>query len=864
MQDVGAYQRHCKGLYEEGKRKLPDSAQEAANNRPEVKANSSQTLQKAEARCSDDNRHSSHRSSTHHKPAKLELSIEGPEAGQASQTEAQPNIGDWDIQPLHYRTNSTYTVLHLPSHQCSRAYEAQPAIVCQTNGCGQDSHRQCSGRGQRYKGHKHNQVAKHLNHLARQCHMEHLTHTRWKRTKGRGTDGKYTIEMFPLPNSTIIQQGLHPHPGPTDLPHQPLNFDDSPKDFILDFVNVTSLLPAADTVMRRRSHLVAIAEHRITGDKLREMQAKASKKRWNWQGTGTDPTKMIPTGGTGVLHLGKTPVVAIKPTTDAMKVNWADGRACQYWVDIGHGPHLLLTVIYGVPNSNTVADNRHITEAMIAGFFEEAERFPEHPHIIIGDLNADPHRIKPLRDKLHSGECSDLGRIADRWDRQPLEPTCNQAGAKKATRIDLAFTNGLALPLIQDFKVQHADEYPTHQVLQLRINAGGLYQGGWKADIKPCLADLFEQKVKERYQEAVQEDAQLKECKFREEQKTLLQERIDRSLAKHRGQLESAKAQWDTTALWRRLCRAIEEAFTSYLEFPHEDKARMRAISGRGRVRILKATPPRLPDKETPSTSKAPLSAAGHRARRQARRLGHIASRLRLLTIGRVYTDDDGRQAFTECSQVARNRNILINVEAIAAVKRRIDHDDPKQVSFLRFLDDPECSTSARHWSAVKRAQTCFENKAQEDLAKQAGLDRADWQTQAKDPTHGMAVIARALKPLPAKPLTSVADPKSKRKGMVATIPKEVDKIVRDAWKEVYQGNFANADEQTAAFIHKYRPQLFSDYEHPIGPITAEALHHNCKTASKSVGGLDSWTPSDFSLLIVTACQELADLLNLI
>ena len=132
------------------------------------------------------------------------------------------------------------------------------------------------------------------------------------------------------PEKVIIRQGLHPHPGPVDTFYtsltdqfitsiaapkrsfEGLNRNDDHQDFILETINVTSLAKHEDTVMRRRSHCIAITEHAVPMRRHEEFQRSFKKNKWDLQITDCDPDAHRPTGGTGVATWGNTVAIRIK------------------------------------------------------------------------------------------------------------------------------------------------------------------------------------------------------------------------------------------------------------------------------------------------------------------------------------------------------------------------------------------------------------------------------------------------------------------------------------------------------------------------------------------------------------------------
>ena len=93
----------------------------------------------------------------------------------------------------------------------------------------------------------------------------------------------------------------------------------------------------------------------------------------------------------------------------------------------------------------------------------------------------------------------------------------------------------------------------------------------------------------------------------------------------------------------------------------------------------------------------------------------------------------------------------------------------------------------------------------------------------------------------------------------------EVDNITTRAWQNIYDGNAEDQQLLVDNFIAKHDEHLFHAKEiFDVPTIDANMLQHECMNARKSVGGLDQWTPEDFTLLSTRAFHYLAMLLNII
>ena len=107
--------------------------------------------------------------------------------------------------------------------------------------------------------------------------------------------------------------------------------------------------------------------------------------------------------------------------------------------------------------------------------------------------------------------------------------------------------------------------------------------------------------------------------------------------------------------------------------------------------------------------------------------------------------------------------------------------------------------------------------------------------------------------------------PNSEPLGSVTALPEEVDQAARDAWLPFFQGNIEDLSVHTTNFICKYNPFLFKAPEFQVEPVSGQDLYDLCTIANKnSVGGLDGWSPADWSILPLEVLVLLALLFNAI
>lgn len=742
-------------------------------------------------------------------------------------------------------------------------------------------------------------------------------HDELKRLQKHSTHGsKYTLSHFVHPTAVIVTQGLPPHPGPPvpDTADQSLerqsqyiwpddnnaeiiylrhnrndhnhtqndedgfstdedsthtthtenppslipgslpkgtkyNFDTCPNDYIIEVINTTALHnDNLDTIFRRQFHRTAITEHCIPTNKHHTVHSICHQNRHTSWLTSTDPFADKAAGGTGVIHRNKSPVIHIKPTTDALKAVESSGRGSMFWADIGHGVHIIVAVIYGKPNGNTSNEAKEVTNEIIGAIREELHELPASPTMIVGDLNADIPQIKEAEELIHEHRWTDVGAHASLWGEDDAVPTCLAHSAHSSTRRDYCLANPACFSLIRGFRVDTCDEFSVHQPLQIRINGKGAWQGGWHTEPKEKLYELFGKKVGEIHGD--QPDNSLHQT--RADQKAILQHLITKQFDKRTAELDHTRHTCNTTALWRMTSRCIEKGFAEYLEVDLTNRRNAHKFMGRGTVKIRAAKMDKPKGEDEPTTSHNATTAEGHHARRQARRLGQVAARIRTM----IRQTGDKYHTNLEHNRTTLNR-----------VLQRL-RDNQTERDLANLIRAPTAAYDYTRWGAYKNAERYFEKLADSQQGKGKRETLATWRTQCQHKARGIARIAKTLKPAAARPLTAVARPTTGPyagpKGAYATDPGTVDGIVREAWGEVYRGNFLNADTQTAAFMAKYDEYIHKADPFDIPPIRAEDLMAACTEARKSAPGLDNWSPGDFALLPLAAHTHMAHLLNLI
>ena len=136
------------------------------------------------------------------------------------------------------------------------------------------------------------------------------------------------------------------------------------------------------------------------------------------------------------------------------------------------------------------------------------------------------------------------------------------------------------------------------------------------------------------------------------------------------------------------------------------------------------------------------------------------------------------------------------------------------------------------------------------------------------DPKKKHVAVRSALNGPLAKPLTCLKrdriGPNGQQKGSYTCDPIEMDGIAKRAWNAIYDGNVKDGDltRHVHKFLGRYGHLLCNQPEAETGELDWQQLKASCVNGKFSVGGLDSFTLADFSMLSDTAFQWLADMLN--
>ena len=103
-----------------------------------------------------------------------------------------------------------------------------------------------------------------------------------------------------------------------------------------------------------------------------------------------------------------------------------------------------------------------------------------------------------------------------------------------------------------------------------------------------------------------------------------------------------------------------------------------------------------------------------------------------------------------------------------------------------------------------------------------------------------------------------------KPKGSITTDFDEIDIILYETWKEIFDGAEGDPEQIAEAFIQKYKKYIFTAPEFHVPKLTLQDLINTCRVNTSSAAGLDGWYPKDMALLSDNGLQLIVDILNLI
>ena len=174
------------------------------------------------------------------------------------------------------------------------------------------------------------------------------------------------------------------------------------------------------------------------------------------------------------------------------------GRAEQYLVDLGLERMVQVFNIYG--QSCGGKEDIATAEAILEAVREERDQEPHLPTLIVGDANADPSRLRNLKELVAEGWV-DIGLHADWWGGTPAENTCASRAGAKESRIDVVFASPEAALYIHKVIVKwDLTRIPTHAAIRFKVSRNTMQRKRLYARTLPQLKRAMEAKGREDFE----------------------------------------------------------------------------------------------------------------------------------------------------------------------------------------------------------------------------------------------------------------------------------------------------------------------------------------------------------------------------
>ena len=143
------------------------------------------------------------------------------------------------------------------------------------------------------------------------------------------------------------------------------------------------------------------------------------------------------------------------------------GMVERYNVDVGWEVAFTVYNFYGESGGSTA--NVATTEACLLAIRRDMRMGAKQPSMVLGDFNATPHKLGPIRSWINDEQWTDLGHRADWWGGTPNRWTCHSRSTAKKSRIDGIIVDAVTIASVHDFKVSKKQQIPTHCVLGLEL-----------------------------------------------------------------------------------------------------------------------------------------------------------------------------------------------------------------------------------------------------------------------------------------------------------------------------------------------------------------------------------------------------------
>ena len=406
----------------------------------------------------------------------------------------------------------------------------------------------------------------------------------------------------------------------------------------------------------------------------------------------------------------------------------------------------------------------------------------------------------------------------------PAEPlgTCLSPSASEYQRRDYVFLNNDAVGLVQAFEVVTDSLYQVHRPLRITFR----HPDGPRTIKAPLMARSFSDAAK------LEKDP--------EETRRLIRYHIDRRLVEVEHALRAMLADWDTTGFWLGWSAAVEQGFCDGLRITGDKR---RGFGGHGTVGTVElALDHAMPaaDSVQAETGLLRLQGPAMRLARYHRQLMSLEEALR--ASGKPRPGAWPRLLWAKWRPVAvQPDNYGIDFDLV----HRVLWDSVEGV--------------ALH-AAVRAACNALRERCRAAAAEAIAERRRHTAAKFGSGPGAATTCFRALR----KPLAASLTFLRCDDGTYTVDPGLVDHIARRAWGEIYRGASGSDASILATFLDRYGHLAFRAPEFQLPPIDPEGFHKFVVLGSPTAGGIDNWTPAEWTYLSRKATRLLAELLTAI
>jgi hypothetical protein len=591
----------------------------------------------------------------------------------------------------------------------------------------------------------------------------------------------------------------------------------------LESINVTALGNEFEHCMERcraRGSCLFLQEPTISGRRAGGIIGMAKKAGLSLDLGPAEEIMDRPVGGLGCLHPPGWAVQACRPLTDAFAQAHELGRARRYLVDLPSGRVCTVFNVYlhtgAVHNEEAARVNRSILDA-VQGEYEACQ---PGPTFVLGDFNASPEEEPLLQDFLTTHSWLDIGQTAH-LAQPPGAPTCWARGSARGTRRDLAVCCPLAAQLVVSFEVDTDALFDTHAPLVLKLK-----------DVKPALCPEVLLMPKPFF-DYLPKDEEGKNIDY-----ARVHAAIDRELELCKIPWQSCLQEASMTGAWRVWSRAVEKGILSTAQATPDEVGKMQ---GRGKPRIARRSKARAakPDCReedllgTCVTTKSTLDVL-----KAARRLGTVEGVLKRANLPPRESWPHHAVAVWDAIQ----SNLLQHL---------LEDEWVQQVELGMH------STAAVVMKLVLRKQQLLKQHTAMRLQAIAARTKKSKQKYA-DPRGGLAAGFRALRPAPLPELLFA----KLEDGSFTANPSVVEQRIADLWDPTFNAEPGRDHDIVGTFMQKHKKYIFRGEAPSLEPISGEDVYSCVRSCKHTAPGMDGWSPAEFSVLSMQACQQLASMLN--